>query len=87
MILRKPVVCFASCAWTAETVADTGVVVPELSPVAMAAAIADLVRRPDRMARSGTAARQRALADVRAFTNAYLEAIRAVAAEPARSRF
>ncbi|MGO9153978.1 glycosyltransferase family 4 protein [Mycobacterium sp.] len=63
MGLAKPVVCFAGGGGAPEVVGDTGVVVPEFDPLAMARAIAHLAADPPELARLGTLARQRVLAN------------------------
>src|SRR5271157_5988137 len=59
MGLGKPVVCFAGGGGAPEEVGDTGVIVPEFDPRAMARAIADLAADPRERARLGGLARQR----------------------------
>ncbi len=59
MGLAKPVVCFAGGGGAPEVVGDTGVIVPEFDPLAMARAIADLAARPPELARLGALASQR----------------------------
>src|SRR5271157_267656 len=63
MGLAKPVVCFAGGGGAPEVVGDTGVIVPEFDPLAMARAIADLAADPPDLARLGALARQRVLAN------------------------
>jgi glycosyltransferase involved in cell wall biosynthesis len=60
MALGKPVVCFKGSGGPPEEVADTGVVVEDFSPTAMADAIETLAAAPDRRASLGAAARERA---------------------------
>jgi glycosyltransferase involved in cell wall biosynthesis len=66
MGLGTPVVCFAGGGGSPEVVADTGVIIPDFDPLAMARAIADLAADPQERARLGALARQRVLAN---FTN------------------
>ena len=61
MILGNPVVCFAGGGGAGEAVGTTGVIVPKFSPRAMAEAIAELSKSPERLAALGQAARCRAL--------------------------
>ena len=63
MGLAKPVVCFAGGGGTPEVVGDTGVIIPDFDPRAMARAIADLAADPQQRARLGALARQRMLAN------------------------
>jgi len=63
MGLAKPVVCFAGGGGAPEVIGDTGVIVPEFDPLAMARAIAHLAADPPELARLGTLARQRVLAN------------------------
>jgi glycosyltransferase involved in cell wall biosynthesis len=60
MATGRPVACFRGSGGPAEEVGDTGIVIDEFSPAAMAAAIADLAGSPDRMRELGQAAYQRA---------------------------
>ena len=64
MGLAKPVVCFAGGGGAPEVVGDTGVIVPEFDPLAMARAIADLAADPPELARLGALARQRVLSQL-----------------------
>lgn len=66
MGLGTPVVCFAGGGGSPEVVADTGVIIPDFDPLAMARAIADLAADPQERVRLGALARQRVLAN---FTN------------------
>jgi glycosyltransferase involved in cell wall biosynthesis len=59
MALGRPVVCFQGSGGPPEELADTGVVVEDFSPVAMADAIESLAGAPDRRASLGAAARER----------------------------
>src|SRR5271157_3686414 len=63
MGLAKPVVCFAGGGGAPEVVGDTGVIIPDFDPHAMARAIADLAADPEQRARLGALARQRMLAN------------------------
>jgi len=63
MGLAKPVVCFAGGGGAPEVVGDTGVIIPDFDPQAMARAIADLAADRQQRARLGTLARQRVLAN------------------------
>ena len=63
MGLAKPVVCFAGGGGAPEVVGDTGVIIPDFDPQAMARAIADLAADPQQRARLGALARQRVLAN------------------------
>jgi glycosyltransferase involved in cell wall biosynthesis len=63
MGLGTPVVCFAGGGGSPEVVADTGVIIPDFDPLAMARAIADLTADPQERARLGALARQRVLAN------------------------
>jgi glycosyltransferase involved in cell wall biosynthesis len=63
MGLGNPVVCFAGGGGAPEAVGDTGVIIPEFDPRAMARAIADLAANPAERARLGALARQRMLAN------------------------
>jgi len=59
MVLGTPVVCFAGGGGAPEVVGDTGVIIPDFNPQAMARAIADLAADPQQRARLGALARQR----------------------------
>lgn len=59
MMLGKPVLCFAGTGGAPDEVGDTGVVVQDYSPLAMAKAIVDLLNSPERMRQLGSAARAR----------------------------
>ncbi len=61
MLLGKPVVCFRNSGGAPEEVGDTGLVVSEFSPRAMAQAIANLASSSEHMSLLGEAARQRVL--------------------------
>ncbi len=61
MGLERAVVCFAGSGGPAQFAGDAGVVVPNFSPVEMAAAIAGLCADPARRDALGKAARQRVL--------------------------
>jgi glycosyltransferase involved in cell wall biosynthesis len=63
MGLGTPVVCFEGGGGSSEAVGDTGVIIPEFDPLAMARAIADLAANPAARARLGGLARQRMLAN------------------------
>jgi glycosyltransferase involved in cell wall biosynthesis len=63
MGLGTPAVCFAGGGGSPEVVADTGVIIPDFDPLAMARAIADLAADPQKRARLGALARQRVLAN------------------------
>ena len=59
MALKKPVLCFAGSGGAPEEVGDTGIVIENFSPAAMAAAIAELAADPKRRNRLGEQARER----------------------------
>ena len=59
MALGKPVLCFRDGGGAPEQVAETGIVVDEFDPYAMADAIAALASDPSRVHRLGAAARER----------------------------
>jgi glycosyltransferase involved in cell wall biosynthesis len=61
MGLGKPVICFRAGGGVASMVGDTGVVVHDVSPVAMADAILELMADKDRLREMGRRARQRVL--------------------------
>ena len=62
MLLRTPVVCFAGGGGAPEQVGETGIVVPDFSPDAMADALAYLAENPEKRRALGEAARARVLA-------------------------
>ena len=59
MMLRKPVLCFAGSGGAPEEVGDTGVVVDDFSPAAMARSIAHLMESEERRKDLGERARKR----------------------------
>lgn len=59
MMLQKPVACFAGGGGAPEEVGETGIVIDDFSPQAMARAIAELADQPERRAKMGQAARRR----------------------------
>lgn len=61
MMMGKPGLCFSGCGGTPEVIGDTGIAIPGFSPDAMAAAIAELMHAPQRLAELGQKARQRVI--------------------------
>lgn len=59
MMLKKPVLCFAGSGGAPEEVGDTGMVVENFSPAAMAQAIARLMAAPEQCRQLGEEARTR----------------------------
>lgn len=59
MSLEKPVVCFAGSGGPPELLGDTGIIVEQFDPRAMAQAIATLARDPNKRACMGRAAHER----------------------------
>jgi glycosyltransferase involved in cell wall biosynthesis len=60
MAMGVPVICFAPTGGPAEEVGDAGIVIPDMSPHAMADAIVDLARSPRKRATLGASGERRA---------------------------
>jgi glycosyltransferase involved in cell wall biosynthesis len=59
MAMAIPVICFAPTGGPVEEVGDAGIVIPEISPHLMAAAIVDLAESPEKRQAIGIACAER----------------------------